>query len=281
MADTHDEPLILRGATPLAPPPRHVRLVAIVRRHAAVFSSTLIANSFPAFLEPILFLFSIGLGLGTYLSEGMQGLPLGAYMGPGSLAATAMYTVSFETTFGTFVRLVYQKTYDAVLATPLTVVDAFLGEILWCGVKALCFTTCVLVVFVSFALFQGWANELRPTTALVPLVGFVCGLLFGALGLRVTASIKNLNNFNFYFTGVLTPMSLFSGLVFPVADLPHGLREVAYVLPMFHVTELNRLLLFGPARCVSFVWVCAPYLLVLTLVTTWWAIRAIERRIVQ
>jgi lipooligosaccharide transport system permease protein len=281
MADAHDEPLLPRRDAPLAPPPRRVRLLAVVRRHAAVFSSTLIANSLPAFLEPLLFLMAVGIGLGTHLGEGIAGLPLGAYMGPGALAMTAMFTASFETTYGAYVRLIYQKTYDAVLATPLTAVDAFLGELLWCGVKGLCFTACVLLVYFGFALYQGWAHELRLTAALAPLVGFACGLLFGALGLRVTAAIKNLNNFNFYFTGVLSPMSLFSGMVFPVTDLPHGLRELAYALPMFHVTELNRLLLFGPGRCVPFVWVCAPYVLVLTVVTTWWAIRAIERRIVQ
>lgn len=273
--------LLPRGRAPLAPPSRPVRLLAIVRRHAVVFSSTLLANSLPAFLEPLLFLMAVGIGLGTHVGEGIGGLPLGAYMGPGALAMTAMFTASFETTYGAYVRLVYQKTYDAVLSTPLTPTDAFLGEVLWCGVKGLCFTACVLLVYLGFALAQGWAGELRATAALAPLVGFVCGLLFGALGLRVTASIQNLNNFNFYFTGVLSPMSLFSGMVFPVSDLPRGLRELAYALPMFHVTELNRLLVFGPDRCVPFVWVCAPYLLVTTVVATWWALRAIERRIVQ
>lgn len=90
--------LLPRGRPPLGPPPRWVRLVAVVRRHAAVFSSTLLANSLPAFLEPLLFLVAVGIGLGTHLGDGIAGLPLGAYMGPGALAMTAMYTASFETT---------------------------------------------------------------------------------------------------------------------------------------------------------------------------------------
>lgn len=147
--------------------------------------------------------------------------------------------------------------------------------------KGLCFTAIVLVVYLGFALLQGWAAEVQPTAALAPLVGFLCGVLFGAVGLRVTAAIKNLNNYNFYFTGVLSPMALFSGMVFPVSDLPGGLRELAYALPMFHVTELNRLLVFGPERCVPFVWVCAPYLLLSAAAFTWAGLHAIERRIVQ
>ncbi len=273
--------LLPRGRPPLQPPSRWVRQVAVVRRHAAVFSSTLVANSLPAFLEPLLFLMAVGIGLGTHLGDGIAGLPLGAYMGPGALAMTAMYTATFETTYGTYVRLVYQHTYDAVLSTPLTPADAFLGELLWCGVKGLCFTACVLVVYFGFAVGQGWAGELRATAALAPLVGFACGLLFGAIGLRVTASIKNLNNYNFYFTGILSPMALFSGMVFPVSDLPPGMRELAYALPAFHVTELNRLLIFGPERCVPFVWVCAPYVVLATAAWTWVALRSIERRIVQ
>ncbi|MCO5168885.1 MAG: ABC transporter permease [Planctomycetes bacterium] len=273
--------LLPRGAAPLAPPPRAVRLWAVVRRHALVFSSTLVANSLPAFLEPLLFLTAVGIGLGAHVGHGFAGLPLAAWMGPGALAITAMFTASFETTYGTYVRLVYQRTYQAVLSTPLTVADAFLGEVLWCGLKGLCFTSGVLLVFLGFGLAQGWAGAVRPTAALVPLVGLVCGALFGALGLRVTAAIQNLNNFNFYITGVLSPLALFSGMVFPVADLPPGLRELAYALPLFHVTELNRLLVFGPGPCVPFVWVCAPYLLVATTLATWWAIRAMERRIVR
>lgn len=273
--------LLERGGPPLAPPSRPVRLWAVVRRHALVFSSTLVANSLPAFLEPLLFLMAVGIGLGAHVTEGFAGLPLPAWMGPGALAITAMFTASFETTYGTYVRLVYQRTYQAVLSTPLTVADAFLGEVLWCGIKGLCFTSGVLLVFMAFGVAQGWAAAMHPTAALVPLVGFVCGVLFGALGLRVTAAIQNLNNFNFYITGVLSPLALFSGMVFPVADLPPGLRHVAYALPLFHVTELNRLLVFGPGVCVPFVWVCLPYLLVVTTLVTWWAIRAMEQRIVR
>jgi lipooligosaccharide transport system permease protein len=264
------------------PPPRWTRLRAVVQRHWIVYSSTLLANALPAFMEPILVLASIGLGLGNYVGDSMAGgLALGAFMGPGALAMTAMFTAAFETSYGTFVRMVYQKTYDGMLATPLTPDDVFLGELLWCGIKGFMFTSVVLSVYLAFGAYHGWLKHLHWTAVFIPLVGFCASFLFGSLGLHMTAKTKNMANFNFFITGVLTPMSLFSGMVFPVADLPGGLREFAYSLPLFHVTELNRLLLFGPEACVDFVWASPVYLLVVTALLTATALRAMRRRIIQ
>ena len=75
-------------------------------------------------------------------------------------------------------------------------------------------------------------------------------------------------------------MSLFSGMVFPVADLPNGVRQLAYAMPLFHVTELNRLLLFGSEHCVDFVWVCPLYLLLVTPLLSASALRVMHKRIV-
>lgn len=267
---------------PRLPPARWTLLTAVVRRHWVVYASTFLANALPAFLEPVLFLTAIGLGLGAYVGDGLAGgVPLGAFMGPGAIAMTAMFTAAFETSYGSFVRLVYQKTYDGMLATPLTPNDVFLGELLWCGLKGVMFTSTVLGVYLAFGYFNGWWPYLSWTCVAIPVVGFCCSVLFGAIGLHVTSITKNMQNFNFFITGLLSPMSLFSGMVFPVSDLPHGLRELAYALPLFHVTELNRLLLFGPEACVDFVWVCPLYLLAVTALLTATGLRAIRRRIIQ
>jgi lipooligosaccharide transport system permease protein len=275
-------PALLLGRRPDSAPPRRVaRLWSVVHRHWVIYVSTLLANALPAFMEPTLLLLAIGLGLGSYLDAGMAGLPMAAYMGPGALAMTAMYTSSFETTYGTFVRLVYQKTYDGMLATPLTPGDVFAGELVWCGLKGFGFSAVVLAVFVAFGWFQGWWESFKITCLLIPLVGFAGGLAFGGLGFQVASRTKNMNNFSFYFTGVLSPMAFFSGMVFPVADLPMGLRHVAYALPLFHVTELNRLLLFGPEHCVDFVPWCAPYLVLVAGLASWLGVRAMTMRVIR
>jgi len=275
------EPPLLDPHAECTPPSRAQRLLAVIRRHWIVYSSTFLANALPAFLEPVLFLTALGFGLGSYVADGVHGFPLGAFMGPGALAMTAMFTAAFETSYGSFVRLVYQKAYDGMLATPLSVGDVFLGEILWCGCKGVLFTSIVLAVFTVFGgAFAEWAQLFQWSALAIPLVGGVCSMLFGALGLHVTSITRNMSNFNFFITGLLTPMSLFSGMVFPVADLPAGVRQLAYALPLFHVTELNRLLLFGPEHCVDFVWVCPLYLLVVTPLLSWSGVRVMRKRIV-
>ena len=262
-------------------PSAWTRMTAVWWRHWIGVRSTLIANALPACAEPILFLAAIGLGLGQYITQSIGGLPFGAWMGAGVLAMTAMWTASFETTYGTFVRMVYQKTYAAMIVTPVTVRDAFLGELLWCGTKGFAFTTIVCLVFVGFGSLSGWLPYLSWTILFIPVVGFVAAVLFGAIGMIVTSQIQNLNNYNFYWTGLLTPMTFFSGMLFPASDLPPGLEQVAYVLPLFHVTELNRLLLFGdsPERVVDWVVGCAIYLLVLTPIAVALAVRLLRRRV--
>ena len=264
-----------------ARPPLSRRLYAVWFRHWLVYRSTLLANSLPAFAEPIFFLIAIGIGLGQYIDAEIGGLPFGAWLGAGVLAMTALFTSVFETTYGTFVRMVYQKTYDAMIVTPITVRDAFLGELLWCGTKGLAFTAIVLSIFLIFGAFNDWLPAIQWTVVFIPFLGFVAGFLFGALGMLITSRIKNLNNFNFFLTGVITPMAFFSGMLFPVQQLPFLFEYLAYALPLFHFTELNRYLLFGyqEGRIVEWLWFCPVYLAVVTPLLAWVAIRAIRTRV--
>jgi len=253
------------------------RVMAVWYRHYRVYFKNFFANATPAVLEPLFFQFAIGFGIGRYLDAGQQrfnGLPYAEFMAPGILGMTALYTASFEATHGTFVRMQYQKTYDAMLSTPLTRRDIFVGELLWCATKGLMYAAIVGVVLAIFGTISS------PLALLIPVAGFFTALAFAGLSFWVTSVVKNINQFQYYFTAFLTPLVYVSGLMFPVQELPWGLDWIAYVLPMFHVVETFRLIVSGPAHAsVPWVWACPLLLVVTSLILGAWGVRSMEKRL--
>jgi lipooligosaccharide transport system permease protein len=220
------------------PPGAFRRILAVWSRHRRCYFKHLLANGLPPFLEPLLFIFAMGFGLGRYVSE-MEGMSFIAYIAPAMMATSSFYTASYETTYGTFIRMEYQKTYFNILATPVTFRDLFFGELLWCGTKGFMFSACVLGVISCFGLVE------YPPALLTPFVGFLNAVAFGALGLFVTGFTRSINNFNLYFTGFLTPMFFFSGTFFPVSELPASFQKIAVCLPLTHTVALMRGLAVG------------------------------------
>jgi len=255
-------------------PPRILRVASVWYRHWRVYSRFFAANATPAVLEPVFVLLAVGLGVGRYIDEQLLGLDYPSFMAPGLLAMTCVYTAAFESTYGTFVRIRYQQTYEAMRATPLTATDIFLGELLWCGSKGVLFATIVGVVLTLFG------TVLSPFALLVPLVGFLASIAFAGLEFLVTSVVKNMSHFQFFFTIVLTPLVFFSGLMFPVSDLPAPLPYVAYALPMFHVIESFRLVIHGTAHVsVSWAWACPMILAAIAVLLGSLGVRRMRRRL--
>jgi len=236
-----------------------------------VYTRNLVSNGLPPFLEPVIFLLGIGLGLGRYIAE-MDGLPFLVFLASALPVTSAMFTAAYECTFGTFVRLEYQKAYDGMVAAPVTVNDLFIGEILWAGSKGLFFSACVVVVMALFGALP------MPLGLVAVPIGFLTGAMFGALSLVVTSVVKNINHFNFYFTGLLSPMFFFSGTVFPIESLPRGLRPLAEILPLTHAVRLTRSLVMWRFSAVLLADLAS--LVVLTLAAGYYGIRRLRARIV-
>ena len=151
----------------------------------------------------------------------------------------AMFTSAFECSYGTFIRMTFDKTYDGMLTSPLSVSDLFIGEILWCGSKAAFFSLAVVLVVSCFGLVP------MPASLSAVVVGFLGGLMFASVSLLITSFVSNINQFNFYFTGFLSPMFFFSGVVFPIANLPKSVRPFAELFPLTHIVRLSRSLDIG------------------------------------
>lgn len=214
-------------------PPLGSRLASVWYRHMRVYVKDILSNGFPPFLEPLIFLAGMGLGLVQYIPN-LTTMTYLQFLATGLLMTSSMFTAAFECTYGTFIRLEFDKAYDGMLAAPLSVRDVMLGEVLWAGTKGAFFSLAVLIMISAFGI-MGFFPAL-----LVPAVGFLNGVLFSGIGLLVTSFVRNINHFNFFFTGLLSPMFFFCGTVFPIANLPQPLQVVSEFLPLTHSVRLGR-----------------------------------------
>jgi len=254
-------------------PPLRRRLYSVWFRHMRVYTKNLLSNGFPPFLEPLIFLVGVGLGLGKYITEPMGGVKYIEYLGTGLLVTTAMFTSAFECSFGTFIRLEFEKVYDGMLAAPMTVNDLIVGELLWVGTKGFFFSFAVLCILSAFKIVA------LPYGLLAPLVGFLTGVMFGTLSLLVTSFVKTINHFNFYFTGFISPMFFFSGVVFPVENLPSFVRPLAELVPLTHSVRLVRAVCqnqYHPILLLDLL-----YIAVFIVVVGFFAIRRLRKRLVN
>ncbi|MFW5717471.1 MAG: ABC transporter permease [Spirochaetota bacterium] len=248
------------------------RIVSVWFRHVRVYSRNLISNALPPFLEPLIFLVGIGIGLGRYINT-MEGFPYLEYLGSGILVTAAMFTAAFECTFGTYIRMEFDKVYEGMLAAPLTARNLMVGEILWAATKGFMFTLSVLVIVSAFGVIPlGWS-------LLTPFIGFLTGAMFASLGLLITSFVDTINHFNFFFSGVISPMFFFSGVVFPVENLPSVVRPVSEILPLTHPVRLARSLALGTDNPLW--WFDLLYIVVFVVAVGWIATLRIEKRLID
>lgn len=210
----------------------------VFQRHLTVFGRTWKTCVVLNFFEPLLYLTALGIGLGVYVRP-MEGLPYLNYLAPGLVAASAMFATTYECTYGTFVRFKYQKTFQAMVATPLSMDDVVLGEILWGTFKSLLYGTIILFVIFALGLVpSAWA-------LLIPPVMLLSGFLFALLSMLWTGLVPNIDSFHYFFSLIITPLFLFSGVFFPLTDLHPAVQAAAWCSPLYHVVVLTRSLATG------------------------------------
>jgi lipooligosaccharide transport system permease protein len=222
-----------RAFAPAEPAGSLNRVLAVSGRFRRVYFKFLLANIIPPVLEPLFFIIGLGIGLAAYMGL-VGGVDYAVFLAPGMMAISPMWSASFETTYGTYMRMEYEHIYDAILASPVSFNEMLLGETLWTATKAAAFSLVVLGVTAAFGLVQSWWS------LLVPALGFITGWTYALMGMTVTSRVREINNFNFYMTGVLTPQFYFCGAVFPLDQLPGWLEFLCRLIPLTHVIELMR-----------------------------------------
>jgi lipooligosaccharide transport system permease protein len=215
------------------------RVWKVWRRNFDVFMKTIQVNFLPSVLEPILYLVALGLGLGTFVTS-IEGVSYIRFIAPALIAIGIMYGSFFECTYSSFVRMYYQKTFDAIIATPVSVEEVIAGELVWGATRATINSTIVLAVVAAFGLISS------PLFFVLPLLAFFGGLMFSALGMCFTALAQSIDFFNYPSFLLITPMFLLSGTFFPLSTLPGQVQTAAVaVLPLTHVANLTRGLVLG------------------------------------
>jgi lipooligosaccharide transport system permease protein len=241
-------------------------------RNLLVFKKNIKVNMFPPFVEPLLYLGAIGFGIGTYVGT-VEGIPFVHFIAPAILAGSVMNTSFFECAYGTYVRMYYQKAFEAIMATPVSLPEIIIGEIFWGATRGLISAAAILLILSILGLAD------LPQSLLILPLAFLAGFLFSAIAACFSAVTPSIDALSYPSLLFIAPMFLFSGTFFPLNLLPGPLQIFALVaLPLTHVVALTRGIMVGtavPYWPLHLIWI-----LVGTVIATFIAVRLFEKRLI-
>jgi lipooligosaccharide transport system permease protein len=212
--------------------------IRLVQRNALVYRHVWRGSVFSSFLQPTLFLWAMGFGLGAMIDPAAAALPGGVsyveFLAPGLLAAAAMQAATFESTYPVLGKMTWQRNYEAIAATPMRIPDLVIGELAWIGVRLTTIAVAFILVMAGFGIPRSVG-----VIAAVPAT-LLTGLAFAAPIMAYAATRKSSGTFNVLYRFGVTPLFLFSGVFFPISRLPEWLQTIAWFTPLFHGVELVR-----------------------------------------
>jgi lipooligosaccharide transport system permease protein len=246
-------------------PELSLRWLPVWRRNLLVWRKLAIASVLGNIADPLLYMLALGYGIGSFIPE-INGMKYIAFIGTGMVCQSAMFTASFEAMYSAFSRMHMQRTWEAIINAPLSLDDVLFAEWMWAGTKSVISVLAILGVIMVLGYGHSWL-----AIWVLPL-GFVIGLTFGAFGLVMNSLAPGYDFFTYFFTLVLTPTLLLSGVFFPVEQMPAALRVAAAMLPLSHAIDIARPLLSGKVPdnivlhiAVLLAYACAAYYVALVL----------------
>jgi lipooligosaccharide transport system permease protein len=252
------------------------RFIRVWNRNVVVYRKIWLVNFLVPLFEPLLYLAAFGIGLSAFIGQvpynGRQ-LSYILYIAPALLAITIMYNAFFENTFASFVRMYYQKTFDAMMATPLSLEDIITGEIVWGATKSVIATAIMLTVISIFGLVH------YPHGLLILPIAFLGGMAFGTAGMVFTGLVPSIDMFNLPIFLFITPMFLFGGTFFPTNALPGWAQSISSALPLTHLVDLCRAICLGEITT-GLIW-AVVYIFVFFAVLFPIALMAMRRRLIH
>jgi lipooligosaccharide transport system permease protein len=209
------------------------RAFSVWQRHWLVYTKLYKTSFALNFFEPALYLVAMGFGLGAFVQD-INGQPYIKFIAPGIVASSSVFAAVYECTYGTYIRMTFQKTFDAILATPVNLDDLVAGELIWGATKSVIFGITIVIVIALFGLVESPLILLA-----IPFI-FLGGLIFAELSVMFCAIVPGIDSFSYFYTLFMTPLFLFSGIFFPLDDMPHVVSLLAYFSPLYHLVNVCR-----------------------------------------
>lgn len=248
-------------------------LLQVWHRNYLQFKKTWLVSLFWTVLEPMLVLTAIGYGLGSYVSN-IGGIAYVDFFFPALICSSSMMVSFFDATYGGYTKLSYHKLYRTMILSPLNVTEVILGELFWGATKGTLSAIGIILVASAFGLVKSF--YFIPALIFI----FISSYMFACMGLIVTSIVKSYDEIIYPTSGLIVPMSLFSGTYFPIEQLPYGIKYLSYLLPLTHTVASVRQLIVME----SFHWsLILHFILLITIciIGTGFAIKRLHRILIR
>jgi lipooligosaccharide transport system permease protein len=246
-------------------------ITGVMSRDVTNFKTYWKTTTFSSILDPTIYLLAFGLGLGT-LVVAVQGMEYVQYVGTGMVATAILFSSVFSAMYGVFIKHRFQRTYDAILAAPVSVEELVTAEVTWLGVRAGIYGVAPLLVTMLFGLDPSWGM------LLVPFIGAITAFGFAALGVFAAALVSKIDSFSYIQSALITPLFLVSGTFFPIDELPQGAQIASQLNPLYHCVQLVRDAVFGLEAVDLY---HLSFLIVFALVAWRLAVWRMEKRLIE
>ena len=216
------------------------RVGHVYYRNLVSYKRFIVPTFIASLVQPLFYLITFGIGMGAYVGK-FGGKPYLDFLVPGVLISSVMLSSSFECLYGTFIKMIHEKLYDSLIATPVSAEDAIAGDIAWATFRGLVSGTLMMAVAMVMGVFPASV----PSLLLLFVLMIFVGVLFGSLAMIVTSFAPNFDFFSYYTELILTPMLFFSGVFFPLDNFPAWMKGFAQFLPLTHAVEISRAVFSG------------------------------------
>ncbi len=216
------------------------RAFLVFYRNLVSYKRFVVPTLVGSLVQPVFYLVTFGIGMGAYMGA-FGGKSYLFFLVPGVLISSVMMSSTFECLYGAFVKMIHEKLYDSLIATPVSAEDAVAGDILWGAFRGLISGGLMM----SVAFFMGVFPVSVPAGLLLCVLMVLIGVMFGSLAMIVTSYAPNFDFFNYYTELVMTPMLFFSGVFFPLDRFPAWMKTLAQFLPLTHAVEISRAVYSG------------------------------------